>query len=369
MGLLRALAAQPGVEVLAMGLAEPESKSTPPSFPWHAVRAPHRKSFPSLMHPLPHMAYVVSPAAYRDELRRLLTAEEWDAVFVDHLRMGWAIRLVRRLRPQAAIVYASQNHETSVRRSVARAEHNWAKRVVRELEARKVAWLERRLVDAATTVTAITESDAALYRPQARRVVEVSPGYSGDSLATRAISTSTPRRVALLGNLLWTVKQDNLRLFLDAADGALTDAGIQAAVIGPVPPAFRTELERRYRSIVVTGRVDSVAAELAQARLGVISQPQGGGFKLRALDYVFNRVPIVTLAGSADGLPLVPGTSMLECPSEATVAEAIVATIDDFDTLNRLQEAAFTACHDAYNWDARGAALVGAVTGSDAVRP
>jgi hypothetical protein len=103
--------------------------------------------------------------------------------------------------------------------------------------------------------------------------------------------------------------------------------------------------------------VPSVARELAGARLGIVAEPVGGGFKMKTLDFVFCGVPMAVLAGSVNGLPLRHGESLIECPDEGTLAVEAVRALDDPGLLDRLQKAARRSCDGLFDWAERGRRL------------
>src|SRR5262249_13669490 len=88
----------------------------------------------------------------------------------------------------------------------------------------------------------------------------------------------------------------------------------------------------------------------------------GGGFKLKVLEYVFNRVPVFALNGSFAGVPLSHGESAMVHPDHVSLARSVLAAIDDLDRLNRLQEQAFAPCTGRFDWAGRGRRRVAAIT-------
>ncbi len=68
-----------------------------------------------------------------------------------------------------------------------------------------------------------------------------------------------------------------------------------------------------------------------------MSEPHGGGFKLKTLDYVFHRVPMLVQAGSVKGLPISNGAGLLEFGDVDALVDGALGVLDDFDTLNALQ--------------------------------
>jgi polysaccharide biosynthesis protein PslH len=219
------------------------------------------------------------------------------------------------------------------------------------------------VVAAADLVTVISDDDGDRFRAEAPSVtlLTVPPGYGGERLPDRVIDASVPRRAVIVGNLDWHVKQMNLLRFLEVADERFAAAAAEIVVVGPVPDEFRSSVQGWAKATTFRGRVESLDAELAGARVGLVAEPAGGGFKLKGLDYVFRRVPVAVLAGSMTGMPLVTGRSMLECADNLSLAMEALAAIDDLPRLNALQREAFDATARAFDWDVSGTTLHAAI--------
>ena len=88
-----------------------------------------------------------------------------------------------------------------------------------------------------------------------------------------------------------------------------------------------------------------------------------GGFKLKGLDYVFHRLPILAMRVALPGMPLEDGHSIGLFDSHTALAEGVVELIDDFAALNARQERAYAACDDRFDWDRIGRRLVAEMGG------
>jgi glycosyltransferase involved in cell wall biosynthesis len=363
--------ARSGAEVTALCLARspgsPRDGEIVDGVRWTVVDDAQRGSWHSLMSPLPHIASRCAVPAMRRALAAMLARITWDAVILDSLSVGWALPIVQGHRERRAcgprLVYVSHNHEASTRLRVARNLRGGAPRQLAMLaDARKAAALEQEIVGAADLVTAISPSDAMLYDAQraGRPVIELPPGYGGREVEERRITSDMPRRAVIVGSYEWVAKQVNLRDFATVAATALDRAGVDLVVVGK-GGAFLDRLRREFPTIRFTGRVDTIYPYLDRARVAVVPERLGGGFKLKALDYIFNRLPIAAIESAIDGVPLTRDDSVLAYPDFPALVGGVLAAIDDLSLLNRIQERAFAACRGRFQWAARGRALLDAV--------
>lgn len=328
--------------------------------PWHGG---HR--IRSVASRDPAIVFRYSTPAMSAAADRLLDEHPWDAVIIDNMAMAGVVRRwsIQQREPRGAtLVYVSHNHEESLRRQLAdSAPRRSLMRLALRLEARKSAWVERRLVGDADLVTTNTSVDADAYRQRSpdRDYLVLSPAYDRSRVEQRSINVDTPRRIVLLGSYGWVAKQWNLWRFLKAASAPLDAAGIGVDVVGWAPDDVVARLRAEFPTVAVSGSVETVTPYLAGARLGIVAEEIGGGFKHKVLDYVFNRVPVAALAGSVAGVPLVPGTTILEFADIPRLVDGIIGSIDDVARLDAMQDAAFDACDGRFDWSDRGQALAG----------
>lgn len=322
----------------------------------------------SLFTPLQSDAFRHRSRAMADAIRQAVTADV-DAVVFDYFSTGWALPIVlercRALgRERPVIVYVSHNHETTLRRRVA-GEYggNPLLKPVLWLDALKAARLEHALVSGADIVTANTGADLALFAAEApdKTYLTLVPGYSGRVEADREITPDLPRRVLMMGSLVWIAKQDNLRRFVAAAEQPFRDAGIELVVLGRSDPAFMKDLEAGSGICRCIGFVDDLEPWLRSSRIGLMPDEIGGGFKHRYLHYIFNGIPVATIRSATAGLPLDPERAMIVGGTSAELARAIVAAIDDLPLLNEKRRLAFESCRSQFDWKSRGQALTATI--------
>jgi glycosyltransferase involved in cell wall biosynthesis len=371
-GLIDAVA-QAGVEVevLALGRSDAPRRNghRDPSVVWWLDNHGPLSRLGSVASALPHIVYRCRTAEMQRMLHDLLRRGGWDGIVFDGLSSGWALAPVleyyagSRNRPR--LVYVSHNHEESTRELIAKSQVPFLKRQAMRLDAQKATRLERELVETVDTVTAITPDDMQLYRARwpDKPMDVLTPGYRGRSVASRRITASMPRRAVIVGSFEWIAKRMNLEEFITVADSLFAARGAELQVIGSAKKSFLARLRKRTVATEFTGTVPDVTEYLDAARIAIVPERTGGGFKLKVLEYVFNRLPIFGLAGSVAGVPLRNGDEIMLFPDHASLARGVLNAMDDIDLLNRIQQRAFVACSGRFDWASRGRQLTAAIAG------
>jgi glycosyltransferase involved in cell wall biosynthesis len=345
-----------GISITVIGLARPEQPRAsvdPRGIDWRLADERPKKAWRRLASRDPAMAQRGSPEL-RGMLERALAEQSWDAVVFDSICSGWALNCVMRHLTRYArpplIVYIAHNHETTVARRIA-GDARGLRRIVKEIDRLKVIGLERRLIAAADIVTSNTPDDCRRFASSSggRPIVFLPPGYDGPRIAARTIDESVPRRAILVGSFDWSPKRTSLESFLAAAADTLSRARVELQIVGEIEADYLADLRRRFPSVDLVGPVADVRPYMQDARVALVPDLLGG-FKLKGLDYVFNRLPILAMRIALPGMPLEDGSSIGLFDSHNTLAGGVVALIDDFPALNARQERAYAVCADRFDW-------------------
>ncbi len=324
----------------------------------------------SLFTRYPSDSYRLKNGGPEKALVNALKSEAWDAIIIDHAAIGWALDPIKEQRSRGGIandpviVYVSHNHESKVRREIARNSSDvLPKKLALQLDAEKYARQEDELCERADLVTAITETEVEAYRENfpSQRYLCLTPGYEGEIHRNREILPEVPRRVVMSGSFEWIAKRINLERFLETAAQPFADAGIELQIVGKTDESFRQEMLNRFPEVDFVGRVPEMEPYLLNARMGLIVEEFGGGFKLKTLEYIFHGLPLAGLHHAVEGLPLSSPEEILLTPDLESLIGQVSATIDDFDRLNYMRRRSIEVCDASFKWEDRGRKLAEAI--------
>lgn len=364
-GNLAKALADAGTDLTFVGL-QPDVNQAPPedwSLKWSLIAGRRRSALRAAFSTMPLVAASYASAAFRSRVRTLMQ-DRWDFIVIDQLALGWAVDIMDSVIANGSrplLVHVSHNHETSLWESFYREFQGFIlKRLVIWQNYVKVRAFEQKVLERADLVTVITEEDAEKYSADVPgiRTVVIKPGYSGAISSRAVISSETPRRVVLVGSFRWSAKQENLRQFVKVADPVFAQRGIEFVVVGPIPGDIAKELERTAEATRIVGFVEDLKPVLENARVAVVPEAIGGGFKLKFLDYVYGRMPVATLTRATAGLPDELRQAMLCRDNLSQLASGIADIIDDLPELNAMQEKALRTATAMFRWPDRGHELL-----------
>jgi polysaccharide biosynthesis protein PslH len=251
-------------------------------------------------------------------------------------------------RKRASICYVAHNAEGKIRPQIANSFGNPLRQAVMRLDAEKYRRLENRILKVANAVICITDADAGYFRRLIENVHVVPPIYLGKVSSSRVINSDCPRSLLLLGAFEWIAKQKNLELIVDALLPALKRHGITLNVVGTVPQTMKDRYAHHGPNLSFHGPVADISTFVSSARGGLVPELLGGGFKLKVMDYAFERLPIFGLKEALAGTTPEEQSAMFLANDLGDLANSITRNIDDLDSLNRNQQALFRLFSDRF---------------------
>lgn len=326
------------------------------------ARSLRQRVWTTLTSPRPDMAYRLASTEMTAQLRRVLAPPRFDVIAFEGIEMIPYLPLVldqlKGQSPRPLLAFDDHNAEYVLQKRVFESDmgtpRRWPGALYSLIQWKKLARYEAWACRSVDAVTAVSDQDAAALRRLAPDLdVTVVPN-GVDVAAYTSFQPGTP--ILPPHSLLFTGTMDfrpNVDAVLWFADrvferirARVPDA--QFYVVGHRPHRRLDALKARP-GIVITGSVPDTRPYFASAAVYVIPLQSGGGTRLKVLEAMAMKKPIVSTTMGCDGFPLTSGQQAILADDPAQFARVVVALLNDPAGGQRLGEAGF-AFAGQYDW-------------------
>jgi len=204
-------------------------------------------------------------------------------------------------------------------------------------------------------VAAVSDRDAdALRRIVPGLEVHVIP--NGVDLAYYALGTVDgflpPNSLVFTGTMDFRPNVDAVLWFADRVLPLIRQClpDVQFYIVGQRPHA-RLQRLRTHAGVVITGHVPDQRPYIGGATVYVIPLRSGGGTRLKVLEAMAMRRPIVSTSMGCDGFPIAPGREAIIADDPASFAHRTVELLRDATRRAELGQAGYDLAKAHYDWD------------------
>jgi glycosyltransferase involved in cell wall biosynthesis len=217
-------------------------------------------------------------------------------------------------------------------------------------EAARLGAVESRVAQRFARVAVCSEADAARWPNEAERVWVV-PNGTSDLLFERAPIPRIPGRLVFVGTLGYRPNEDALLFFVSQILPRLIERepGVTLAIVGRKPPASISRLHDGSR-VFVHSDVADVAPYVQEAAVSIVPLRVGGGTRLKILESLALRTPVVSTTIGAEGLEFQSGEHLLLADTAEDFAEAVLCLIQNAQTRERLSAQGAARTSELYRW-------------------
>lgn len=239
------------------------------------------------------------------------------------------------------------------------------KRLIFATNARKTQTLEHRESRRAAVNLMVSAEDAYRLRDVAGEIptAVIPNGVDVDFFCEEGRATRKPYSLVFAGGMDWFPNRDAIEwlstelwplLVADEPRRTLT-------IIGRSPPSAAIDLAARDPRVRVLGFVDDVRPYIEEAYAYLCPIRLGGGTRLKVLDALAMRRPLVATALSVDGLELNDGVHYLRANSAAEIAAQVRRLDTDASLYLQLQSEGRQHVEHSFSWTYIGAQLERAI--------
>ena len=286
------------------------------------------------------------PKEEYEHIESLIKANSDSLFIVDQIGSGWVLKYLKKYGIQK-IIYVSHNQEYSVRINLSNAyRFNLFMKLIHLIDALKAWKLENNLIKYCNYVSCITAEDLEKFKHIYKKgsFVVFNPKLHRKNIIEDKSFGS--RSICILGSYLWESKKINLNNFLDCCSVELIKNNISINVVGNMEKKYLEKMKKKWGNINFTGYVDDFKPHLVNSDIGLIIEEVGGGFKMKTLDYISNRVPIFALEEGTAGTFFENKVSAMISKDLNELTTSIIENISNKELLASLSHNAIKSIED-----------------------
>lgn len=240
----------------------------------------------------------------------ILNKEKFDAIFVNMFRLGY---LINYIKPFPGVkVFISHNVETQLSYSTYIYQKNPIKKLAYYLDYIKTKYYEKKFISQFDCITTICDVDKETFSTMFHKQIEVLPpviNFDNCKIDTSHIED----KFIICGAFHWGPKYVNLKLLLASKNiGKYKESGHELMIVGRANKKDVDYVNKNYPGIHMTGPVETVIPYYEKARIAIVPELVGGGFKLKIAEAVQYSKPIVAIKGSVTDKSMIPGKHYIE---------------------------------------------------------
>lgn len=291
--------------------------------------------------------YLLKSNRLQELLDRLLDRNTYDVIQMEFAQMG-----VFELRSDAIKILDAHNVEYDNFRRIAEHADSRIKKFHYLVEHRKFFQEE---VDVCSKMDAIfvtsTRDKEILDRDVAGIPKYVLPNGVDTRYFDQSEEVSEPHTLTFTGLMSYIPNHDGIMWFLDQCFPIVRKRfpDVKLYVVGSQPG--KTLVRRSDANVVVTGRVPDVRPYIAKAGVFIVPLRMGGGTRLKVVEALAMRKPIVSTSIGCEGIDVQHRTTALIEDDPAGFAESIIELFQSDDLRRKLAANGRQLVKQCYDWD------------------
>jgi glycosyltransferase involved in cell wall biosynthesis len=183
----------------------------------------------------------------------------------------------------------------------------------------------------------------------------VIPNGVDASYFTPSTEASEPFSMVFTGSMSYIPNSDGMLYFLDNIFPLILNKAPEAKVyiVGSNPPERLTK--RASRNVIITGFVEDVRPFVRKATIHIIPLRMGSGTRLKVLEALAMKKPIVTTSIGCEGIQVTNNETAIIADEPAAFADGVLKLFHDNALRNKFINNGFELMNTSYEWSVIGA--------------
>lgn len=253
---------------------------------------------------------------YLKTIDKILAIEgPFDAIIVNHFKMAYVVDLLKNLDNKTQKILITHNVEKLFSLSISQHCKRNILKFAYFLDSLKMQLFEPYYLKKYNAVTAITDHDTQYFKQKygIAKVNTIMAGIELSQYEAQWPDVNRDRTAIICGSFYWEPHQLNLLSFLESPNFHKFAAnGISIKIVGGSDPGFIQKVNNTFPMVKMLGYVKDVRPHYNGCSIVLIPELMGGGFKLKVLEAVAMKKPIVAVKGAISTPDFNPGTHYCE---------------------------------------------------------
>lgn len=231
--------------------------------------------------------------SYLDLVETSLKENKYDCIFVNHFKMVFTLEAILKKCIKSKLIHVSHNAEYLLSLNNAKNSKCLADKLIHWQDAVKTKLYEKKWLHHFDSITTISEHDQDYYDVNFKnfKTSIIRPVFEIDDLISK--TKKNINEIIIVGSFIWGPKIENMLSFLKSKNFKdLYANNINLTIVGNAEPLLVDKINSNYRGVFMTGRVECVSTYYEKAKIAVIPEVLGGGFKLKIAEAALRKTAI-----------------------------------------------------------------------------
>lgn len=287
----------------------------------------------------------------QETVDRLLSAEHFDLLYVDHLQMA---QYVRDSYPCKKVL-DEHNVEWKIIERIAKTERFSPKGAFAALEWRKLKQWELQACAKFDLVLTVTDHDKETLtsgHPRQKNVQCLPIGVDFSQFEEVKLKPGATD-ILSIGTMSWPPNIDSILYFTKSIYPAIKDRAHDArlVIVGKDPPESVKRLAHADKSIEITGFVQDIMPLASRAAAFIVPLRSGSGMRVKILNAMAMGLPIVSTSVGCEGIGVMHDEQLLIADTPSDFADAVLRLLCNYELRRRLGEAGRAFVLQNYGWE------------------
>jgi len=286
---------------------------------------------------------------FQQKLDQLLAAESFDII-----QSEFPVMAMFRYNSSAVKIIDSHNVEYNNFKRMAKVK-NPVKKLFYHLEAYKFYREEIAVCRQQDALLVTSERDISIYNQTLPAVSKYLIPNGVDTNYFQPFKTRpAPHSMIFVGMMKYVPNYDGITWFLDEIFPKILEKVPDATItiVGKNPP--NSILHRANQNIIVTGFVEDTRPYIEKSAVYVVPLRMGGGTRLKIMESLAMKKPIVTTSIGCEGIDVVNGQSSLIADHPAEFADAVMELFANTSRVADLTDKGYELVMNQYRWESIG---------------